>query len=125
MGGGVLALYGLARRNASGLVLASAGVGLAARVGEPLRHVVDRPPVAAPLLGHELGGERVEVGLGDELLERPAFEVLHRDELGRAGNAQIEDTDDIPMRDLAGKDQLSLESLQDFRIPGQIGTDHL
>ncbi|MDQ6621418.1 MAG: hypothetical protein M3Z31_17290 [Pseudomonadota bacterium] len=38
IGGGVLALYGLAKRSASGLMLASAGLGIAARVvgNEPL-----------------------------------------------------------------------------------------
>ena len=54
-------------------------LGLAPGVGEPLGHVVDRPPVAAVLVGDELGGEGVEVGLGDQLLERedvdPALEL--------------------------------------------------
>ncbi len=51
----------------------------AAHVGEPLGDVVDRAAVAAVLVGDELGGERVEVGLGDQLLEvedvDPALEL--------------------------------------------------
>ena len=45
-------------------------LGLAPGVGEPLGDVVDRPAIAAPLLGNELGGERVKVRFGDELPER-------------------------------------------------------
>ena len=45
-------------------------LGLAAGVGEPLGDVVDRPAVAAALVGNEFGRERVKIGFGDELLER-------------------------------------------------------
>lgn len=62
VGGGVLALYGLAKRNASGLVLASAGVGLAARMvtNEPLeRWLVD----TAQQLISGPAGNREETGV--------------------------------------------------------------
>ena len=75
---GVLALRSLDQEN----------LGLAPGVREPLGHVVDRPLVAAALVGNELGREGVEIGLGDELLERedvdPALE-LHRHGLLVAG----------------------------------------
>ncbi|HZQ62439.1 MAG TPA: hypothetical protein VFC24_13875 [Casimicrobiaceae bacterium] len=63
VGGGVLALYGLAKRNTSGLLLASAGLGVAARVvtNEPLeRWLVD---TAQELISGQLGAGREEHGM--------------------------------------------------------------
>ena len=39
-------------------------------MGEPLGDIVDRPAIAAPLVGNELGGERVKIRFRDQLPER-------------------------------------------------------
>ena len=44
-------------------------LGRAARVGEPFGLVIDRPAIAAVLVGDELGAERVKIRIGDDLLE--------------------------------------------------------
>ena len=56
-------------------------------------------------------------------MEVLALNVLHRDELGPASFPKIEDADDVPVSNLARKDQLLLEAQQNFRIIGQLGLD--
>lgn len=67
VGGGVLALYGLAKRSASGLMLASAGLGVAARVvsNEPLeRWLIDTTRGLMRDLGAPGDEEGVAPGIG-------------------------------------------------------------
>ena len=58
-------------------------------------------------------------------MEVLALQVLHRDELGFPGFANIEDADDVAVRHLAREDQLLLEALQDLRVIGQFRLDYL
>src|SRR2546430_5570360 len=54
-----------------------------------------------------------------------ALDILHGDELDSSGFTQIENTNHVPLRNLAGENQLLLEALDDGRIAGQVGADDL
>lgn len=54
-----------------------------------------------------------------------AFQILHGDEFRIARHTQIENADDVAMRDLPGEYQLPLKTLEYFLMPSQFGTDHL
>jgi len=98
VGGGVLALYGLARRNASGLMLASAGLGVAARVvsNEPLeRWLLDTTRGLMRQLGAPDDEESVAPGFGSD--GTPSREVgpldARKDDAGMQGGEQAGGTD--------------------------------
>ena len=59
-----------------------------------------------------------------DLMEVLALQILHRDELCLSRFSDIENADDIPVRDLARKNQLLLEALQDLRMLRHFGPDY-
>ncbi len=61
--------------------------------------------------------------LVDQAGEIAAFDEGHGDELDAADVAEIVDTQDILLRDLAGEQELLFEALHGLRIGGQLGTD--
>jgi len=61
----------------------------------------------------------------EDLVKALAFDVLHSDELDSVGFSQVKDADHIAIGDLASEDQFLLESLENVRIRGQLGTDYL
>src|SRR6202171_4716164 len=54
-----------------------------------------------------------------------AFHELHGDELEALGLSQIEDANDVAMRNFASEDQLLFEAAEDFRIAGEVRADQL
>ncbi len=73
-------------------------------------------------LFHDVDGFRgfQFVPLSQKLMEVLALDILHRDELDSPGFPKIENTDDVAVGDLACKDQLLLEALQDLGIVGKL-----
>lgn len=53
-----------------------------------------------------------------------AFDVVHGDELDVFSTREVEDTNDVPVGDLAGKNQLLLEAPQTLRVGRHVGEDH-
>ena len=53
-----------------------------------------------------------------------AFDVVHGDELDVLSTREVEDTNDVPVGDLAGKNQLLLEAPQTLRVGRHVGEDH-
>ncbi len=62
--------------------------------------------------------------VAQERLQVLALHILHGDELGVAGNSQVENADDVAVRDLPRQDQLAFEPLQDLGVTRQLGADH-
>src|SRR5579872_5577793 len=63
--------------------------------------------------------------LDQQAFQVPAFDVVHGDELAPVGHPEIEDPDNVLVRDLARQNQLLLETPQYLRISGQVGANHL
>jgi len=53
-----------------------------------------------------------------------ACHELHRDEFDVGVRSQVEDANDVPVRDLPRQEQLLLEPAQALRIPRQLRPDH-
>ena len=58
-----------------------------------------------------------------EVAKVVSLHEIHGDELDSVGLAEVENTNDILVRDLARENQFLLEAPQDFRIAGELGTD--
>ena len=54
-----------------------------------------------------------------------AFHELHGDELEPLGLSQVENANDVPVRNFASQDQLLFEAAEDFGIAGEVSTDQL
>src|ERR1700721_154344 len=81
---------------------------------------------ATDLLHHRNGIFRREFPLPPQYGSK-VFPVdeLHADEANALGLAEVEDADDVLMRDVAGENQLLLKALQDCRIGSQFRADDL
>ena len=74
-------------------------------------------------LGRLLGGE-LAVGAQD-LGERPALHVLHGDEVGAGVLAPVVDVDDVGMAQVGGRLRLAPKALDEVRVDGELGEQHL
>ena len=85
-------------------------------VGEarPLEHLADQPD---RLLG---GQARV-----DQLLQRAALQVLHRDVVGAVDVAAVEDGDDVRVLEAGGRLGLAAEALDELAVLGEAPVQHL
>ena len=87
--------------------------------------------VRVPQRGEDLPGvrdrdrHRAEAARADELLERPALDVLHDDEVGALGLAAIEDRDDVRMRQAGGVGRLATEALDELLVVRVAPVQHL
>lgn len=130
IGGGVLALYGLAKRNASGLVLASAGVGVAARVvsNEPLeRWLVDTTRGLMRQLGAPVDEEGVAPGIGADgtpmrdVMPSAAHDEEHGVQAGQQGSgaeAPLLGDDGTPSTPAAQRLVMPTENESNPSVPG-------
>ena len=73
---------------------------------EDLARVVDRDP------------ERRRAARDEQLLQRPALDVLHRDVVGALGVAAVVDRDDVRMREPGGVLGLAPEPLHELLVAG-------
>ena len=73
--------------------------------------------------GGPIGGEFLL--LVEDRPEVLPLDVLHRDELHPLGRPEVEDPDDVGVRDLARRDQLVLEPFEDLPVPGEVAADDL
>src|SRR5262249_36004058 len=90
------------------------------RVGEALAHlehdverVRDRKPPAV--------GAKVL----DDALQIRAVDVLHDDEVGRLGDADVEDVHDVGMLEMQRQPRLVQEHRNELLVPAQLGKDAL
>ena len=98
--------------------------GFKSRWTTPSTCAASRP--AANLLkdGHHLAWRKLSA-FHQNALQIPPLDVVHRDELASIGAAEIEDPDDVLVRDLAGENQLLLETAENIGMAGQFRADHL
>ena len=70
-------------------------------------------------------GHRAQAARADELLERPALDVLHDDEVGAVELAAVEDRDDIRVREPRGMRRLAPEALDELLVVRVPRVQHL
>ena len=63
--------------------------------------------------------------LADELLERAALEVLHRDVVGAVPLAAVEDADDVRVLQAGGAGRLAPEALDELVVLGEAAVQEL
>src|SRR5215469_8460933 len=63
--------------------------------------------------------------LSQQVVKALALNVLHSNELDTLGFPEVENPDDVAIRDLPGKNQFLFEALQNIRIIGHFRADYL
>ena len=68
---------------------------------------------------------RRRAALADDLLERPALDVLHRDVVGAVPLAAVEDADDVRVLQAGGARRLAAEALDELLVLGEAAVEQL